>query len=164
MRQVLPVSDVDYRLVSEPITRKRFSTWHGAWKRLLEMVELHEHWEWWLEEDLVKQKATGLRFSQICARCELWGVGRMAPDQTEPPECVRCGHVAAPRDQPIRTSPRSRSASAHARASAGVDPQRTVPAVSAPSADRPPYTARSLKAGPHTGPHSPSQPIDPADT
>lgn len=167
MRQVLPVSDIDYRLISEPLCRMRFSTWWGAWRRLLQMVEEHPHWEWWLEEDLVRQKATGLRFSQICARCELWGVGRMDPGQTEPPRCVRCDHPAAPRDQPIRTSPRTRApVPACMPATRPVDPCGTVRQVPPPpSVDRSPARLPPRPANvpsPHTGPHTPAQPIDPA--
>lgn len=111
-RQVEAIHDADYRLMYRPTTRRRYSQWAQAWKGMLDHVFRYPHWEFWLEEDLIREPELGRRrrgepdpggWSQVCRKCDRWGVRRLAPWQAR---CIHCGGEGTWMAAPTTTEPR----------------------------------------------------------
>lgn len=122
-RQVMAIHDADYRLMIAPCTKRRYSSWPYAWDALLRHVDKYPDFEWWLEEDLVRCRDTGRKWSQVCKECLQWGVAPPAQGDRALPRCRRCGREAQPVDEPIRTPPRR----AEARSPALATPLAPIP-------------------------------------
>ena len=105
-RQLDPIHEMDKRLMGAT-TRRRYASWPRAYKAMLKFAEEFPHWEWWLQEDLVRRGIHS--WSQMCADCEKWGV---TPVDDEPgvARCVRCGAEAPEQARPTRTEPVYRGA------------------------------------------------------
>jgi hypothetical protein len=119
-RQVEQIHDQDYRLMYKAHCRKRYTDWTSAWQRLHFWIDAYPHFEWWLEEVLVRQRGTKRKWSQICEFCQRWGVVAPGPDEVGADAvCGHCDRVQPERDVPRSTTPRSLSRLAHTPVDAG---------------------------------------------